>query len=69
VRKALATRYTRYAITCAELDNEYSSDESQASLSANVTTEREYPYDANDYSFITSNNDSAANPRIEQTDV
>jgi len=56
-----------YAKTCAVLKNEYSSDESQASL-PNVITEREYPYNANDYSLIASNNDKDANPRVEQTD-
>jgi len=38
------------------LVNENSSDESQASVPANVT-ERKYPYNANDYSLIISNNE------------
>jgi len=49
------------------LDNEYSSDESQASLPANVIMEREYPYNTND-SLIASNNDNTVNLRVEQTD-
>jgi len=49
------------------LDNEYSSDESQASLSANVITEWEYPYNANDYNLVASNNDKAASLKVEQT--
>jgi len=28
---------------------------------------REYPYDANNYSFIASNHDNVANLRVEQT--
>jgi len=51
-----------YAITCAVLVNENSSDESQTSVPANVVTEREYPYDANDYSLIISNNEMAHTP-------
>jgi len=46
-RRALANIRVRRV-----LDNEYSSDESQASLPVNVITEREYPYNANDYSLI-----------------
>jgi len=46
------------------LVNTNSSDESQASVPANVITEREYPYDANDYSLIAPNN--VANLRVEQ---
>jgi len=44
----------------------YESDESSASLPANIIAEREYPYDANDYSLIAPNNDNAANLRVEQ---
>jgi len=44
------------------LVNENSSDESQTSVPANVVTECEYPYDANDYSLITSNNEMAYTP-------
>jgi len=46
--------------------NANSTNESQASVPANVITEREYPYDANDYSLITPNNDNVANLRVEQ---
>jgi len=46
----------------------YDSDESLASVSANITTEREYPYDENDYSLIAPDNANTANSRIEQTD-
>jgi len=44
------------------LVNENSSDESQTSIPASVVTEREYPYDANDYSLITLNNEMAHTP-------
>jgi len=50
------------------LDNEYSNNESQASLSANVIMEREYSYDANDYSLFASKNDNITNLREKQTD-
>jgi len=49
------------------LVNANSSNESQASVPANVITEREYPYDANDYSLIAPNDDNVANLRVEQT--
>jgi len=48
------------------LVNENSCIESQASVPANVIIEREYPYDANDYSLIAPNNDNVANLRVEQ---
>jgi len=48
------------------LINGNSSDESQASVPTNVDTEREYPYDAKNYSLIAPNNDNVANLRVEQ---
>jgi len=44
------------------LVNENSSDESQISIPVNVNTEREYPYDVNEYSLITLNNAMAHIP-------
>jgi len=46
--------------------NANSSNESQTSVPANVITEREYPYDANDYSLIAPNNGNVANLRVGQ---
>jgi len=57
-----------YAITCRALINANSSDENQTSVPANVDTEREYPYDANDYSLIAPNRDNVVNLRVEQID-
>jgi len=50
------------------LINTSSSDDNQINVPANVETEREYPYDANDYSLIAPNSDNVANLRVTQVD-